>query len=128
VLREDQIEAFLAHLTFAAGGSGVGSPSWPHLQNLVQQEEFETRPEFLKSLEDALVSVLGRDIDGLLQLGETEQEMKQLESHYQTLVGMCCFHKQQGVCGNSSSNTKRSGLKGSGGVFLQDFKASFLQE
>ncbi|XP_026192060.1 E3 ubiquitin-protein ligase HERC2 [Cyclospora cayetanensis] len=105
VLREDQIEAFLAHLTFAAGGSGVGSPSWPHLQNLVQQEEFETRPEFLKSLEDALVSVLGRDIDGLLQLGETEQEMKQLESHYQTLLIGVASRARCGLANASDNKT-----------------------
>ena len=86
-LSEDQVQDFLSHLAFAASGSGMGGPSWPQLQQLLQREEFEGREDFLKSLEDALVSVLGRDLDYLLQLGDREKEMRQLEIQYQTLVG-----------------------------------------
>ncbi|KAL8450670.1 hypothetical protein Emag_003110 [Eimeria magna] len=81
------IQEFLSRLPFTGGvGSELGGPSWAQLQELVQQEEFESRPDFLKSLEDSLVTVLGRDIDFLLSLKDREQELRQLEVQFQTLM------------------------------------------
>ncbi|CDJ45133.1 Regulator of chromosome condensation family protein, related, partial [Eimeria tenella] len=91
-LSEAAVQSFLSRLGFAAASSSSSSSSsmvgslWPALQQLLQQEEFETRPDFLLSLEDSLVSILNRDINELLQLGDREKELKQLETHYQTLL------------------------------------------
>ncbi|KAL8440325.1 hypothetical protein Efla_001167 [Eimeria flavescens] len=83
---ESAVQDFLSRLPFTGFAGGVGGPSWAQLQELLQQEEFECRADFLKSLEDGLISVLGRDIDYLLSLKDTEKETRQLEIQYQTLM------------------------------------------
>ncbi|KAL8273903.1 hypothetical protein Esti_002226 [Eimeria stiedai] len=81
------VQEFLSRLPFTGGvGGQLRGPSWAQLQELLQQEEFECRPDFLKSLEDSLVAVLGRDIDFLLSLKDREQELRQLEVQFQTLM------------------------------------------
>ena len=76
----------MSRLAFAAGGGSLKDVSWFSLQQLLQQEETDCLPNNLTSLENSLIAVLGRHLDRLLQLGDREKELRQLELHYQTTV------------------------------------------